>query len=238
MKKAGILAAGEGSRLKSFSLYKPIVKINGTPLLELTFKNLHFKDFNQVAIIFNEEEKNMDFELLPSLKNNNTKYFFKSTTSSMHSLFEISRHLDLKHGEHFFVSMVDSIVHPVDAKKFQEFCLTLAEDESAVLVTRFIEDEKPLTLRTNTDGHVTEFQCPLDDESLVTSGVYYFSYDVLSFLSEMIESGHTKMRSFLSELVNRQHRIKTYQVVKTLDVDRPEDIKTAEAFIKEFESWT
>lgn len=233
MEKAVILAAGEGSRLKAVSPFKPIVKIYESPLFEITFKNLHFKDFKFVNIIFNEDELEMDLSLLPSLKSENTKYFFKSTPSSMHSLFEVSKNLDLKQGEHFFVSMVDSIVKPAEAKKFYEFCKTVKDDESAILVTPFIDDEKPLTLKINNDGYISEFQCPVGKDVLITSGVYYFSESVLPLLNEMIENGHYQTRNFLSELVKRNHNIKVYQVDKTLDVDRPEDIKSAEAFLKE-----
>ncbi len=233
MKKAIILAAGEGTRLKSISPFKPIVKIYESPLLELTYQNLHFKDFNLVKIIFNEDELKMDISLLPSLKSHNTSYFFKNTSSSMHSLFEASNKLNLKSGEHFFVSMVDSIVKPHDAKKFHEFCKTIKDDESAILVTSFIEDEKPLTLKINNHGYISEFQCPIEKDVHITSGVYYFSDSVIPLLSEMINNGQTKMRNFLSELVKNKHKIKAFHVEKTLDIDRPEDIKTAESFLKE-----
>lgn len=236
MKKAAILAAGEGSRLKTIAPFKPIVKINNMPLLELTFKNLNFQDFNQVNIIFNEEEKAMDLITLPCLRAENTKYFFKSTPSSMHSLYEVALRLNLEKGEHFFISMVDSIVPPTEAKKFYEFCLTIKENESALLVTSFIEDEKPLTLKLNNQGYVEEFECPIAKDVLITSGVYYFSEKVIPLLLEMITNGQTKMRNFLAELVKHNHCIKVYQVKKTLDIDRPEDIKSAEAFLKEYET--
>lgn len=233
MKKAAILAAGEGSRIKSIAPFKPIVKINGTPLLELTLKNLQFQNFSKISIIFNEAEREMDFLLLPSLLHPDINYFFKSTPSSMHSLYEVILNSELKSNEHLFVSMVDSIVPPSDAQKFHQFCHDISVDESALLVTSFVEDEKPLTLSIDEFGYVTEFQCPLAEGVLITSGVYYFSASVLPLLKEMIESGHTKMRNFLAELVKHGHKIKVYQSFKTLDIDRPEDIVSAEKFLKE-----
>lgn len=233
MKKAGILAAGNGTRLKAISPYKPIVKINGTTLLELTLNNLCFNKFDQIEIIFNEEEKNMDLTEFPSLKTEKIKHFHKTTISSMHSLYEISLRLNLKVGEHFFVSMVDSIVSPIDAENFHFFCKNIKSDESAILTTSFVEDEKPLTLMANSEGYVTEFQVPIDNEVMITSGVYYFSEQILPILYEMIENNQTKMRNFLTELVKRNQKIKVYKVNKTLDIDRPEDIKSAEHFLKE-----
>jgi NDP-sugar pyrophosphorylase family protein len=234
MTKAGILAAGDGTRLRSISLYKPIVQINNISMLELTLKNLHFKNFENIAIIFNESEKNMDLALMPSLKNLQIDYFFKSTISSMHSLYEIAKRLKLKADEHFFVSMVDSIVKPTDAENFHLFCRSLKADESAIMVTTYIDDEKPLTLKTNIEGYVTEFQCKETDGVLITSGVYYFSEHVIPLLEKLMSSDQTKMRTFLTELVLEKHKIKVFQVSKTLDIDRPNDIKNAENFLKEY----
>lgn len=232
MKKAAILAAGEGSRLKSISHFKPLTNINGTPLLELTLKNLHFHDFSSTHIIFNSEEKTMDFKKLPSLMQRHIQYFFKSTPSSMHSLYEVAKRLKMNSGEHFFVSMVDSIVHPDDSKNFLNFCSTLDKEESAILVTKYIEDEKPLTVKADSEGYVSAFQCPIDDETYITSGVYYFSANILPLLEVMIRSGQTKMRNFLSALIEKDYRIKIFEVEKTLDIDRPEDILSAVTFLK------
>jgi NDP-sugar pyrophosphorylase family protein len=232
MKKAAILAAGEGSRLKSISHFKPLTNVNGTPLLELTLKNLHFHDFSSTHIIFNSEEKTMDFKKLPSLMQRHIHYFFKSTPSSMHSLHEVAKRLKMETGEHFFVSMVDSIVHPDDARNFLQFCAGLAPAESAILVTKYIEDEKPLTVKADSNGYVEAFQCPVDDETYITSGVYYFSSNILPTLDLMITSGQSKMRNFLSALIEKNYRIRIFEVEKTLDIDRPEDILSAAHFLK------
>ena len=232
MKKAAILAAGEGSRLKSITSYKPLANINGTPLLELTLQNLHFHDFSSTHIIFNGKEKSMDFKKLPSLMQRHIHYFFKSTPSSMHSLYEVSKKLNLKTGEHFFVSMVDSIVSPLDSKRFLGFCSTLMPNESAILVTKYIDDEKPLTLKADAEGFVQSFQCPMESDTLVTSGVYYFSANILPVLEEMIRAGQSKMRNFLSSLIEKDYRINIFEVQKTLDIDRPEDIVSASEFLK------
>jgi choline kinase len=232
MKKAGILAAGEGQRLKAITLYKPMLKVCDVTLLELTLKNLHFNLFDKIFLIFNEDEKAMDLLQFPTIKNLHIEYFYMSTPSSMHSLFEVAKKLEVETSEHFFISMVDSIIRPNDAKKFHDFCKTLNTDESAIIVTSFIEDEKPLTLKINSEGYVTEFQNPLTNNVLITSGVYYFSGVILPLLTKMIDDGQTKMRNFLTELVKTEHKIKVFHINKTLDIDRPEDIFSAEDFLR------
>lgn len=174
----------------------------------------------------------MDMKRLPSLMQRHIHYFFKSTPSSMHSLFEVVKKLNLMPGEHFFVSMVDSIVRPEDSRRFLQFCSGLPTDQSAILVTRFIEDEKPLTVKADDLGYVKSFQAPLDEDALITSGVYYFSSNVVPVLEELIREGHSKMRNFLSALIERNYRIRIFEVQKTLDIDRPEDILSASEFLK------
>lgn len=100
------------------------------------------------------------------------------------------------------------------------------------MVTPHIEDESPLTVQVSANGIVEAFHVPLTSDSLVTSGVYYFSADVLFFLNKAINSGKTKMRNFLSDLVEAGHIIKIFKVQKSLDIDRPEDIISAEKFPK------
>ena len=235
MNKAIILSAGEGSRLKNISRFKPIVKIYGTSLLELTYQNLNLKEFQQVSIILHEDQRQMDLSLLPCLSNINCNHFFKTTRSSMHSLYEACMRMKLQPGEHFFVTMVDSIVRPSDAKKFHKFCHTLKANESAIMATSFIDDEMPLTLKVSPNGDVESFQCPLGNDILVTSGVYYFSEHIRPLLFMMVETGQLKMRNFLTELVKLNHKIKVFHVTKTLDIDRPQDIKIAEDFLMEYE---
>lgn len=233
MNKAAILAAGDGTRLREISRYKPIVKIYNSTLLELTLKNMHFKNFEEVIIIFNEDQVKMNINHVPNIFAKNISYFFKSTISSMHSLQEVCTRLNLKAGEHVFVSMIDSIIRPADARDFHAFCENLNEDESAIIATSFIEDENPLTLKISKDGYVIEFQCPISEDVFVTSGIYYFSEKIRPVLIEMVEAGHTKMRNFLLELVKQNHKIKVFKVAKTLDIDRPQDIKDAEDFLRE-----
>ncbi|MDO9184300.1 MAG: sugar phosphate nucleotidyltransferase [Bacteriovorax sp.] len=233
MKKAAILAAGEGTRLKTIEKYKPIVKINGIPLIEIIINSLKFKNFDKVSVIFNEYEKDMNIELVPGLLAPNIEYFFKTTPSSMHSLYEVVKKTSLKPGEHLFVSMVDSIIAPSEADKFHQFCELLKEDESAIIVTSYIQDEKPLTLAINSQGYVIDFQCPIKEDTLITSGIYYFSENTIPILIEMITNGNLHMRHFLKELIDRNFKIKAFITNKTIDIDHPQDIKTAENFLQE-----
>ena len=234
--KIGILAAGKGSRLKDIASYKPLVPVAGVPLLERTMAALSKAFANSgskedIVIIFNEDELQMDFSLLPSLQPENVRYFFKSTPSSMHSLYEVMKRAEVKPGQHLFVTMVDSIICPDDFRAYVETCEKLPAGHSSVLITSFVEDEKPLTVGLGKDGTVEAFQVVMETGVPVTSGVYCFSAEVWPHLADCVARGEMKMRNFLKSLVDHGHIITTFQVDKTLDVDRPEDIKAAEDFL-------
>ncbi len=229
--KAGILAAGEGSRLQSLSLCKPLVKVGGKPLFERTINYLPATGHDNITVIFNEDERDMDFALLPALKRSNVSHFFKSTPSSMHSLYEVMGRADLKTGEHILIMMVDSIIRQEDFEAYMACCKGLRADQSSVLITPYVEDEKPLTVALDSAGRVKAFQVPEGPDVPITSGVYCFSAEALPYLGACVARGDKKMRNFLKYLVEQGHEIMTFMVDKTLDVDRPEDIASAEEFL-------
>ena len=55
----GIIAAGEGSRLRQggFAMPKPMVPVAGVPLIESTIRNLRAARVGPLAIIVNEQER-------------------------------------------------------------------------------------------------------------------------------------------------------------------------------------
>jgi len=230
--KAGILAAGDGSRLQRISPFKPLVKVGDKALFERAIAYLSPANPEKIFVIFNDKERDMDFSQLPSLQSVQVSHFFKSTLSSMHSLYEVMKKAEMTQGEHLFVMMVDSIIRPEDFALYMDHCKKLPASQSSVLITNFVEDEKPLTVRRHEDGTVEAFQVPAADGVPITSGVYCFSADIVPLLEDCVARHEKKMRNFLKSLVAQGHVINTFLVDKTLDVDRPEDIESAEEFLR------
>ncbi len=227
----GILAAGEGSRLKSVAPFKPLIKVGNIPLLERTLAMVKRVRPEKITIIFNELEREMDFSLLPSLNEKNITYFFKTTPSSLHSLYEVMRRSNIAADQHIIFSMVDSILRPEDFDYFAKKCQQLAVGESAVMTTSYIEDEKPLTLQVDTQQRVVAFQTPLEESTLITSGMYCFAGSSIDLMQKCIDEGVMKMRNFLTRLVEQGNVVRSIEVKKSLDIDRPEDIVSAERFL-------
>jgi choline kinase len=234
MKKVAILAAGNGTRIQLISPHKPITKINGVSLLEIVVNNFLGLNFKDICIIFNEDEKNMDKSSLTCLKRPEVSHFYKSTQSSLHSLFEISRNTSFeKHDHHIIISMVDSLISKKDLANFANFCETLRPDQSAIVVTSYIEDEMPLTVKVNKRNEIESFDCPIENGTFVTSGVYCFSTQIFPIVSLMVNRNEIKLRNLLKELIHNNFTIKSFYVNKSLDIDRPEDVISAEKFLND-----
>jgi NDP-sugar pyrophosphorylase family protein len=228
----GILAAGEGTRLQSVAPFKPLIRVGGIPLIERTLQMVAGEDVEKITIIFNELEKEMDLSQIPALRDRRVNYFFKSTPSSLHSLYEVMQRSTVAEDEHILFSMVDSILKPQDYFAFAKYCNSLGKGENAVLTTSYIEDEKPLTLSLEEGSdRVLQFQIPLDQARLITSGMYCFSGSALKYMQKCIDDGVMKMRNFLTFLVESGVTVRSFEVEKTLDIDRPEDIISAEKFL-------
>src|SRR6185436_13755183 len=56
---AGIIAAGEGSRLRrdGFAAHKPLVEVAGVPLVEHAIGNLAASGARRIVVIVNEEQR-------------------------------------------------------------------------------------------------------------------------------------------------------------------------------------
>lgn len=231
IKKAAILAAGEGSRLKSICEFKPMIPICGTPLVERVMERLLSLGVEQIVVAFNSHEKKMNWELLPSFKRPEVKIIFVDTPSSMHTLYEVLKELKPNKDDHILASMVDTIIKEKDFLNYFRSLESLQNHESCLLVTPFIDDEKPLTVKLNKQNIIEGFNCPIENGTVVTSGMYGLSGAIFPQLEKELAGGTHKMRNFLASLIPAGHTLKGFVVEKTLDIDRPEDVKVAEDFL-------
>lgn len=232
IKKAAVLAAGEGTRIREISKYKPMVEINGQPLIDRLLLQMSGIGAKEYFVAFNSTEKGIDFKSLDAFNRFKVNFFFVDTPSSMHTLYEVLSRVNLQKGEHILISMVDTILRDRDFKIFADHCLGLKANESTLLVTSFIDDEKPLVVKVDAKGCAEKFGGDKYAGALVTSGIYCFSADAYPLLLKALEEGVHKMRNFLAFLLEHNHTVRTFTVEKTVDIDHPQDIKVAEEFLK------
>src|SRR3989454_1050857 len=73
-------------------------------------------------------------------------------------------------------------------------------------------------------GAPTEPRC-------VTGGVYGFSAGARGAAAEALGRGVQRMRGFLKALVDEGRRVAAVEVARIIDIDRPSDLQTANAWL-------
>lgn len=233
----GIIAAGEGSRLQQegVSLPKPLVKINGKPMIRRLIDVFIDNGARFIAVIVNEymtEVADYLRKLAVEIAPVELVVTVRTTPSSMHSFWHISKLLKGK--GRFIVTTVDTIFRENEFHGYVDAYTRAADDVDGMMaVTPFIDDEKPLYVETGADDTITAFR----DESwpgvkYVSGGIYGLSEAAVEVLDHCVEEGMTRMRNYQRELIKSGLEIKYYAVPKIVDVDHISDIATAEAFLK------
>jgi NDP-sugar pyrophosphorylase family protein len=227
-----IIAAGEGSRLaqEGVALPKPLVNLNGTPMIKRLIDIFMRCNATSLSIIVNEEMHQVR-EYLESLEIPVPfRLIVKSTPSSMHSFYEVSRHFE--EGK-FCLTTVDTIFHEEEFRKYIEaFENDTTGADGYMAVTSFIDDEKPLYIDTDSDLNITAFKDEAwDGIKFISGGIYGLTPPALRVLEECMTNGVSRMRNYQRALVDAGLKLKAFPFEKIVDVDHAGDIATAEAFV-------
>ncbi len=225
-----IIAAGEGSRLKQegISIPKPLVKIHNTPMIDRVINSAIQNDATSISIIINENSEELKNHLTSLNLGIPLNIVVKSTPSSMHSLFELSKFL---RDEPFFLSTTDSVYSNSEFSDFVRFCKTHKEYDAILAVTEFIDDEKPLSVKLDSGFNILEFDDSINDNQFVTGGAYFFRSLIFSQMEYALSKGTNRLRNFLRLLLEKGYKMRAYSFSKIIDVDHINDIKTAEEFL-------
>lgn len=227
-----IIAAGEGSRLaqEGVALPKPLVNLNGVPMIKRLIDIFMRCNATSLSIIVNEEMHQVR-EYLESLDIPVPfKLVVKSTPSSMHSFYEVSRHFD---DGKFCLTTVDTIFHEEEFKKYIDaFENDTTGADGYMAVTSFIDDEKPLYIDTDSDLNITAFKdAPWEGVKYISGGIYALTPPALRVLEQCMANGVSRMRNYQRALVDAGLNLKAFPFEKIVDVDHAGDIETASAFV-------
>ena len=226
-----IIAAGEGSRLvqEGVKLPKHLVNLCGTPMIKRLIDIMMDCNPTALSIIVNEQMTEVRSYLESLTLPVPFNLVVKSTPSSMHSFYEVSR--GFTDGK-FILTTVDTIFRPEDFRRYVE---AFEADETAdgyMAVTSFIDDEKPLYIDVNADMDITAFRDKaFPGVKYISGGIYGLTAPALRTLEKCMESGVSRMRNYQRALVDDGLRLKAYPFPKIIDVDHAGDIATAEAFL-------
>lgn len=227
-----IIAAGEGSRLaqEGVDLPKPLVKLNGVPMIQRLVDIFAKNDAESISIIVNQEMVQVQ-EYVKQIKLDiPLNLIVKSTPSSMHSFFELR---DFLRTGKFCLTTVDTIFKEQDFLDYINAFINDDETDGMVAVTDFIDDEKPLYVDVDEDEdmRVVGFLDQSESCKYISGGIYGLRPKALDTLESCLKEGQSRMRNFQRQLITDGLFIKAYPFPKIVDVDHAEDIKKAEAFL-------
>lgn len=228
-----IIAAGQGSRLVQEGVQKPkpLVELNGEPMIARLIRIFAENNAESISVIVNEEMTEVK-ALLDTLNPGcELNVVVKTTPSSMHSFYELSR--VMKPGK-FCLTTVDTVFKEKDFASYVRAFDEDTDNDGMMAVTPFIDDEKPLFVETDEQNSIKAF---LDEHAdgvkYVSGGVYELNEKAVRVLEECMANGMSRMRNFQRGLIAAGLKLKAYPIEKIVDVDHANDIETAERFISE-----
>ena len=229
-----ILAGGEGSRLAAggIGVPKPLVEVAGRPqivgLLE-TFAAVGCRsltcavraDFPAVARLLDGRRFGPLLTVVEC-----------RTPSSLHTLVEGLRAVP---AGPVFCSMVDTVMRPADwGAVFRATERHLEGGADMVLaVTPYVDDESPVyvTRKGEGGGDVRALTDEPSQPPCVTGGVYGLSAEARRAAADAAGRGVHRMRGFLKSLVAAGRQVGAVEVPRIIDIDRPSDLQTANAWL-------
>lgn len=247
--KAGIIAAGWGERLGQ-KVPKALTRVGGKCLIDYTLDGLQAAGVTEVTCIVNEAATSVPGYVKQSGRNIRMDWIVRTTPSSMHSFLIVLERLaqTAPPQRHFFMATVDSVCPPSAYKEFAEACALFKDADVCLGLTSLIDDEKPLRVAMHgtegtglmpksiaEDPEAFEVMALTDNgfqSDYVTSGFYRASARVLTEKDKALASGYTALRQLLGHLLKYGYRTFGVPLPPVIDVDRPQDIQAAEAFLK------
>ncbi len=230
-----IIAAGEGSRLaaEGISLPKPLVPLNGVPMIDRLIRLFVANNAKSISVIVNNENKQTQQYLQEQKSRLNIplNIIVKTTVGSMHSLYELSPFLK---DSPFCLTTVDTIFSEKEFSLYIQAFTTDPNVDGLMAITDYIDDEKPLYVEAETDLFITAF-CDKKptDVKYISGGIYCLNPIALDILEQTMKNGMTRMRDFQRQLIVHGLKLKAFPFKKIIDVDHAEDIKKAELLLQE-----
>ena len=234
--KYAIIAAGDGRRLSAegVSEPKPLVRVGGECLVDRLIRIFMNNRAEEIIVICNDHTPLVPQHLV-ALQRDGLKgrpvplrFVVKSTPSSMHSFFEISKYLT---DGPFILTTVDTIFRE---DEFAEYVKTFRQFKVDGLmgVTDFVDDEKPLYVETDEQMNITGFRDEPNSSHYVSGGIYGLNESAIFTLNNCIARSENRMRNFQRALVADRRVLKAWSFSKILDIDHADDIIKANEYLQ------
>jgi len=226
--KAGIIAAGHGTRLHAggITIPKPLLAIAGRPLIARAIDTAKTAGASSVACIINAETDRVrqfleheDFGVPLTIVQ-------RTTASSAESFLALRPLLE---DAAFLLLTVDAVVAPAAVAALVRRGRALPDAAGVLGVTTTVDDEKPLWAELDSGSRIRTLGDPRRARH-VTAGVY-FLHPLIYSLADAAPVPWSAFRSLLGAVVERGHALYGFDVGPSVDVDHPEDAAAAERLL-------
>lgn len=227
-----IIAAGAGSRLihEGVDTPKPLVCLNGEPMIDRLIRIFIKNDASAISLIVNRQMQAV-YEYVSQLALPIPLHIIRQDTpSSMHSFYELSPTLGT---DRFCLTTVDTIFREDEFSLFIKAFASSTVD-GLLAVTDYIDDEKPLYVETDANNRIKGFHDEsYDGARYISGGIYGLGRNSIQVLHASLQAGISRMRNYQRQLVKSELTLQAWPFSKIIDVDRPADIRKAERFLQE-----
>ena len=224
---AGVIAAGEGSRLAKAGAVKPLIPVAGKPLSHWVVGALRDAGAAEVTVLTNSRGAAVPPSLSAAFPGLAFDFATADTASSFESFRLVALRLAARH-DAFLISTVDALIPAADAARFWAECRA-ARADAGMALTAHVDDEKPLWADVDEAGLISALGDDARTRRRVTCGLYYLTRAAAERLPAA--DAHARLRDYWRDLVAAGARVSGPTLSKTLDVDRPEDVAAAEAHL-------
>ena len=233
--KAGVLAAGRGERLRGESNHlKPLIKVGYQTLIEHVLDSMSDAGASEVVVIINEDSRAVRDHVAARQWPFTLRWIVETTPTSMHSFLRLVETLAADGDEGpFLLSTVDTVAGAQSYARFMAAARELEQAAVTLALTSPGNDEKPLFVRMAPgDSRITSIGEAAAPSVYATAGVYAVRASILREAEAARHDGVDALRTFLGRLLDRGYHLAGIPIAKSIDVDRPADIETAEAFLR------
>ena len=221
--RGGIIAAGEGSRLRAagFAVPKPMVPIAGVPLIESVIRNFRAAGITSLVVIVNEAEQAVVEWARARFSDLDLEFIVKTTPSSLVSFREVTARWP---GGRLLVSTVDAWCREADFARFVAAATRRPVEATVLAVTPLVADETPVRVQVDAGGRILSLGGASGDT--VTAGMYLVSERVRTLDPP---PGLGRLREFLAWLCRAGEPLYAEVIETVVDVDGAADVAIAEA---------
>ena len=226
-----ILAGGEGSRLAASGVTVPkaLVPVGGVPQLVRLARVLERAGAESLTCLVRRGVSLDPVAAELARLHLPLRVHACLTPSSLHTLVE---GLALIPPGEVFCTMVDTVMPVADWHRAwtEAHVLLRAGADAALVVTPFVDDERPLYVVRDAPGRVTRVTDAPVPIPLITGGIYAFGPRARAAAAATLAAGHERMRAFLRLLVEEGHEVRAVEVQQIIDLDHRRDLDVANAW--------